>query len=102
MVKASRKTPVCSFCGLIMADHSKAGINTMFNTGTVVGVGCNIFGEGFPDTHIPEFSWGGAEGFAVYQLEKLFETADIMHERRGLVFSETDREILSTVFEKAV
>lgn len=82
------------FCGLMMGDHSKAGINTMFNTGTVVGVGCNIYGGGFPSTHIPNFSWGGAEGFEAYQLEKLVETASKMYERRGLVFSKTDLDIL--------
>lgn len=82
------------FCGLMMGDHSKAGINTMFNTGTVVGVGCNIYGGGFPSTHIPSFSWGGAEGFEAYQLEKLVETATKMYERRGLVFSKTDLDIL--------
>lgn len=87
------------FCGLMMGDHSKAGINTMFNTGTVVGVGCNIYGGGFPATHISNFSWGGAEGFEKYQLDKLVETASKMHERRGLVFSETDLSILRHLVE---
>ena len=61
------------FCGLIMGDHSKCGINTMFNTGTVVGVGANIFGAGFPRNFIPSFSWGGASGFSVYKLPKVFD-----------------------------
>src|SRR6218665_252580 len=74
------------FCGLIMGDHSKSGINTMFNTGTVVGVGANIYGGGFPPTHIPGFSWGGAAGFEAYRLDKLAETATKMFERRRLVF----------------
>jgi UDP-N-acetylglucosamine diphosphorylase/glucosamine-1-phosphate N-acetyltransferase len=60
------------FCGLIMGDHSKCGINTMFNTGTVVGVGANIFGSGFPRNFIPSFSWGGSSGFIIHKLEKFF------------------------------
>lgn len=87
------------FCGLIMGDHSKSGINTMFNTGTVVGVGSNIFGGSFPATHIPNFSWGGSNGFETYQLEKLFETATKMYERRNLKFSVTDKEILKAISE---
>jgi len=86
------------FCGLIMGDHSKSGINTMFNTGTVVGVAANIYGGGFPDTHIPSFSWGGSEGFETYRLEKLFETAEKVFERRSLKFNTTEKEILTSVF----
>jgi UDP-N-acetylglucosamine diphosphorylase/glucosamine-1-phosphate N-acetyltransferase len=86
------------FCGLIMGDHSKSGINTMFNTGTVVGVAANIFGGGFPDTHIPSFRWGGSEGFEIYRLEKLFETAEKVFERRSLKFNTTEKEILTSVF----
>lgn len=82
------------FCGLIMGDHSKSGINTMFNTGTVVGVGCNIYGGGFPPTFIPSFSWGGAEGFTAYLPEKLFETASKMYERRGLKFGDAEKQML--------
>lgn len=87
------------FCGLIMGDHSKSGINTMFNTGTVVGVGANVFGGGFPSTHIPSFSWGGEKGFEVYRTEKLFETAQKVFERRGLSFDEQEKNILKHVFE---
>ncbi len=87
------------FCGVIMGDHSKTGINTMLNTGTVVGVGANIFGAGFPPTHIPDFSWGGAQGFETYKTEKLFETAEKVFERRNLKFSETEKEILNEVFK---
>lgn len=90
------------FCGLIMGDHSKAGINTMFNTGTVAGVGCNIYGGGFPSTVIPNFSWGGSEGFEAYKLDKLFETATRMYERRGMVFREADQKILKFVYEGKV
>lgn len=86
------------FCGLIMGDHSKSGINTMFNTGTVVGIGANIFGGGFPPTHIPSFSWGGAEGFEEYKLEKFYETAARVFDRRGLKLDETERKILSHLF----
>ena len=87
------------FCGLIMGDHSKCGINTMFNTGTVVGLGANIFGAGFPDTHIPSFSWGGADGMETYKLDKLFETAQRVYDRRGKVLNDTDKKILMHVFE---
>lgn len=87
------------FCGLIMGDHSKSGINTMFNTGTVVGVGSNIYGGGFPNTVIPNFSWGGSGGFENYRLEKLFETAERVYERRGLKFGEVEKQILTSVYE---
>lgn len=85
------------FCGLIMGDHSKSGINTMFNTGTVVGVAANVFGGGFPPTHIPSFSWGGSEGFEKYQPNKFFETAIKVYERRHCVLGEVDRQILSHI-----
>lgn len=86
------------FCGLFMGDHSKAGINTMFNTGTVVGVSANIFGPGFPRNFIPSFSWGGNHGFTTFSLNKAFETAEIMMARRGLKFEETDKKILEKIF----
>lgn len=86
------------FCGLIMGDHSKSGINTMFNTGTVVGVGANVFGGGFPATHIPSFSWGGSQGFETYRQEKLFETAEKVFERRSLKFNQQEKEILNHIF----
>lgn len=86
------------FCGLMMGDHSKCGINTMFNTGTVVGVGANIFGGGFPPTHIPSFAWGGAEGMEEYKLDKMLETANRVYARRNAVVSEEEAAILETVF----
>ncbi|MFO8021716.1 MAG: GlmU family protein [Perlabentimonas sp.] len=86
------------FCGLIMGDHSKCGINTMFNTGTVVGVSANIFGDGFPRNFIPSFSWGGAQGFAIYKTNKAFETAQKVMARRGLNLDDIEREILEHVF----
>ncbi|OYU85199.1 MAG: glucose-1-phosphate thymidylyltransferase [Flavobacterium sp. BFFFF2] len=87
------------FCGLIMGDHSKCGINTMFNTGTVVGVSANVFGSGFPRNFIPDFSWGGAGGFTTYTLPKAFETARIVMSRRHLDFTDEDKAILEHVFE---
>jgi UDP-N-acetylglucosamine diphosphorylase/glucosamine-1-phosphate N-acetyltransferase len=86
------------FCGLMMGDHSKCGINTMFNTGTVVGVSANIFGDGFPRNFIPSFAWGGASGFTTFQLTRAFETAEKVMARRGQVLDELDRSILQTVF----
>jgi UDP-N-acetylglucosamine diphosphorylase/glucosamine-1-phosphate N-acetyltransferase len=88
-----------TFCGLIMADHSKCGINTMFNTGTVVGVSANIFGAGFPRNFIADFSWGGAAGFTTYKLKEAFETAVRVYQRRGMAFDETEKAILTKVFE---
>ena len=88
------------FCGLMMGDHSKCGINTMFNTGTVVGVSANIFGSGFPRNFIPSFSWGGAAGFTTYQMKKVIEVAKVVMKRRDLELSETDISILQHVFDK--
>ena len=87
------------FCGLMMGDHSKCGINTMFNTGTVVGVSANIFGSGFPRNFVPSFSWGGASGFTTYLTKKAFETAKLVMARRDIVFDETEAAILEHVFE---
>jgi UDP-N-acetylglucosamine diphosphorylase/glucosamine-1-phosphate N-acetyltransferase len=81
------------FCGLMMGDHSKCGINTMFNTGTVVGVSANIFGSGFPRNFIPSFSWGGSGGFTTYKTEKAFEVAKVVMGRRNIEFSEMDAKI---------
>ena len=87
------------FCGLIMGDHSKCGINTMFNTGTVVGVNANIFGSGFPRNFVPSFSWGGAAGFTTYKVRDAFEVASRVFERRDKVFDDTEKAILEKVFE---
>ena len=86
------------FCGLVMGDHSKCGINTMFNTGTVVGVNANVFGSGFPRNFIPSFSWGGAHGFSTYQLEKALEVAAEVMKRRDIQLDTTDTGILSEIF----
>jgi len=88
------------FCGLMMGDHSKCGINTMFNTGTVVGVSANIFGAGFPRNFVPSFSWGGASGFTTYLTSKAFQTAKIVMARRNIEFTEEDAKILEHVFEE--
>ena len=89
------------FCGLMMGDHSKCGINTMFNTGTVIGVSANIFGTGFPRNFIPSFSWGGAAGFTTYLTVEAFETARLVMNRRGLEFDEREAAILEHVFEES-
>ena len=87
------------FCGLIMGDHSKCGINTMFNTGTVVGVSANIFGAGFPRNFIPSFTWGGPQGTTEYLLEKASETARLVMIRRGKKFDGLEQDIFYKVFE---
>jgi UDP-N-acetylglucosamine diphosphorylase/glucosamine-1-phosphate N-acetyltransferase len=97
-----RKTGL-QFCGLIMADHAKCAINTMFNTGTVAGVSANIFGAGFPRNFIPDFSWGGPQGYEIYSLKKMFETAGKVFARRDhRVFNEAEQDILRKVFELTV
>ncbi|MAY23579.1 MAG: glucose-1-phosphate thymidylyltransferase [Flavobacteriaceae bacterium] len=88
------------FCGLMMGDHSKCGINTMFNTGTVIGVSANIFGSGFPRNFIPSFSWGGSGGTTTYKTQKAFETAEIVMARRKMEFTEEEAKILEHVFEE--
>ncbi len=88
------------FCGLMMGDHSKCGINTMFNTGTVVGVSANIFGGGFPRNFIPSFSWGGSGGFSTYLTKKAFETAKVVMQRRKEDLTDEDKAILEHIFEE--
>jgi UDP-N-acetylglucosamine diphosphorylase/glucosamine-1-phosphate N-acetyltransferase len=88
------------FAGLIMGDHTKLGINTMLNTGTVIGCSCNIFGAGFPRTFIPSFRWGGASGLQIYDFNKAILTATNMMYRRDKVLSNVDIEILKWIFDK--
>ncbi len=88
------------FCGLIMGDHSKCGINTMFNTGTVVGVSANIFGGGFPRNFVPSFSWGGAEEITTYRLPKALEVAGKVLERRDVGLDDQEKAILESIFEQ--
>lgn len=87
------------FCGLMMGDHSKTAINTMFNTGTVIGVNSNIYASGFPRNFVPSFSWGGATGFSTYYPKKAFEAAEVMMARRGVTFDKVEADILDHVFE---
>lgn len=87
------------FCGLLMGDHSKCGINTMFNTGTTVGVNANIFGGGFPPKFIPCFSWGGENTWEEYNFEKAVEVADTVYSRRDLTFEDADLQILKHIFD---
>ncbi len=88
------------FCGLVMGDHSKCGINTMFNTGTVVGVSANVFGGGYPRNFIPSFAWGGSAGFETYLTHKAFDTAQRVVQRRGQELTELDKNILQNIFEQ--
>ncbi|WP_108803784.1 GlmU family protein [Aquimarina sp. Aq107] len=88
------------FCGLMMGDHSKCGINTMFNTGTVVGVNANVFGSGFPRNFVPSYSWGGNSGFTTYLTKKAFEVAKVVMARRKIELTEEDQKILEHIFEK--
>ncbi len=84
----------------MMGDHSKCGINTMFNTGTVVGVFANIYGSGFPRNFIPSFSWGGASGFTEYKTNKVFEVAEVVMKRKKIEFDAIEERILEHVFEE--
>ncbi|MAJ32764.1 MAG: glucose-1-phosphate thymidylyltransferase [Flavobacteriaceae bacterium] len=86
------------FLGLIMGDHSKSAINTMFNTGTVIGFSCNIYGSGFPRNFIPSFSWGGNLGYSDFKLKKAIEVARIAMDRRGLEFSEEDEHLFEKIY----
>jgi len=87
------------FVGLIMGDHSKTAINTMFNTGSVVGVSSNVFGPGFPPKYIPSFSWGGSGSLVTYDLNKALEVAKLVINRRKMNLSNAETELLSKVFE---
>jgi UDP-N-acetylglucosamine diphosphorylase/glucosamine-1-phosphate N-acetyltransferase len=88
------------FCGLMMGDHSKCAINTMFNTGTVIGVSANLFGSGFPRNFTPSFSWGGAAGYTTFQMNKVSEVVTAVMKRKNLVFDAVDQKILDHIFEE--
>jgi hypothetical protein len=85
-----------------MGDHSKCGINTMFNTGTVVGVNANIFGPGFQRNFIPSFTWGGTAGHSNYDVRKAIEVAEEVYKRRGKVFDDIERELLVSVHHQTL
>ncbi|HLF64783.1 MAG TPA: GlmU family protein [Saprospiraceae bacterium] len=89
------------FLGIVMGDHTKCGISTMFNTGTVIGVSANIYGAGYPRNFIPSFSWGGAAGWQTFQLDKALALATTVMDRRGMTFTAADRDILTYVFNLA-
>ncbi|MBK9108955.1 MAG: glucose-1-phosphate thymidylyltransferase [Saprospiraceae bacterium] len=89
------------FCGLIMGDHAKCGINTMFNTGTVVGFGANVFGAGFPRQFVPDFAWGGASGFSTFTLDKFFATAQKVMERRHVPLTDSNKKLFEYIFSES-
>ena len=81
-----------------MGDHPKLGISTMINTGTVIGVGTNIFGSDFPRNFVPSFSWGGASGFTEHKMNQFVSTAEAVMKRRNKTFDDVDRRIIEHVF----
>lgn len=100
--QSSFMTTELTFCGLIMGDHSKCGINTMFNTGTVVGVNCNIFGSGYQRNYIPSFRWGGTGRQSNYDITKAYKVAEIVYARRGKEFDKSEKVILKAVFDLTI
>jgi hypothetical protein len=90
------------FCGFFMGDHSKCGINTMLNTGTVIGVSANVFGADFPPKFIPSFSWGSAKEMETYHFKKSIKTAETVMARRNQKLTDVDERILRTIFEKTM
>jgi UDP-N-acetylglucosamine diphosphorylase/glucosamine-1-phosphate N-acetyltransferase len=91
-----------TFFGTIMGDHSKCGINTMFNTGTVVGVSSNIYGHGYQRNYIPSFAWGGIMGLKSYDIDKAIEVAEKMYQRRNIQMSQEDESILRNVYTQTL
>jgi len=87
------------FLGLMIGDHSKSAINTMFNTGSVIGFSCNIFGAGFPDKYVPSFTWGGAESYIDYDLQKAIDTAKVVLSRRKIIFDKEEEKLFHKIFE---
>ncbi|PJA99355.1 MAG: hypothetical protein CO128_03840 [Ignavibacteriales bacterium CG_4_9_14_3_um_filter_30_11] len=88
------------FLGTIIGDHSKTSINTMINTGTVIGFSCNIYGAGFPEKYIPSFTWDGCEFLKTYKLDKAVETASIVFDRRNKTFNIADKKLFKKIFDK--
>jgi UDP-N-acetylglucosamine diphosphorylase / glucose-1-phosphate thymidylyltransferase / UDP-N-acetylgalactosamine diphosphorylase / glucosamine-1-phosphate N-acetyltransferase / galactosamine-1-phosphate N-acetyltransferase len=87
------------FLGLMIGDHSKTAINTMFNTGSVIGYSCNIYGSGFPDKYVPSFTWGGTESSIDYDLQKAIDTAKIVLSRRKITFASEEEKLFKEIFE---
>ncbi len=100
LIKGKNVDTKSQFVGLIMGDHSKTAICTMFNTGTIVGVSCNIFGAGFPARYIPSFSWGGSDFLRNYDIEKCLEVARVVLARRKLILTNAEEELLRNVYEQ--
>lgn len=96
-IRGHRVSSGRTFLGLLCGDHTKTGINTMFNTGTVAGVSCNIFGAGYPDKYIDSFTWSPSE---VYDLQKAIQTAETVMARRGKVMTKSERELFEREFRK--
>ncbi|MFB5944569.1 putative sugar nucleotidyl transferase [Albibacterium profundi] len=94
-----RRDTGLGFCGVIIGDHMRSAINTSFNTGTVVGICSNVFGAGMPPTFVPDFSWGGSEGMNIYDIDKMFQTCELVFQRRNSKFDEIEKEILRFVFD---
>ena len=88
------------FCGLTMGDHAKTGINTMFNTGTVCGVFANVFGAGFPHRKIPNFAWGGADGFKTFRIQDALDVAEKVMARRGIALSDNWKKVYTHLFDQ--
>ncbi len=91
-----------TFVGLFMGDHSKTAIGTLFNTGTVVGFSCNVFGAGFPPKHLPSFSWGGAGGFEAYDLDRAMDTARAVMARREVRMEPADEVLFRALHEESI
>jgi UDP-N-acetylglucosamine diphosphorylase/glucosamine-1-phosphate N-acetyltransferase len=91
------------FMGLIMGDHSKCGINTTFNTGTNVGINCNLYGSAMHEKHIPSFTWGSAsDGYTTYKLEKALSVNKIVMSRRKKSLKKNDEELLQNIFQLTI
>ena len=86
------------FCGILMGDHSKTAIHTAFNTATVVGAFCNVFGKGAPEKHIPSFTWGGAEGVKEYRIEQAISTAKKVMARRNIELTFREEAAIEKLF----
>ena len=88
------------FVGMTAGDHAKTGINTMINTGSVIGLMSNVFGAGFPPKYLPDFSWGGADGLTEYRIDKALEVAKIVKGRRGKTLTEIEAELIRFYFNR--
>lgn len=98
----SRRNTGLGFCGVMIGDHVRSAINTSFNTGTIVGICSNIFGSGMPPTFVPDFSWGGSEGLDIYDMDKMFQTCELVFQRRNSKFDEIEKDILRFVFDLTI